>query len=129
MSTKLGYFLCLKLANWSEHTTFAIVIQKKKKSQELNFWNYSLVHIKHKCPNHTQPTHTMTHKHLCSHECVQIYLKITDSYVYYCQGAASSKTLCSDTERAAKQDLGSSLFQTFSRCLSPIRINWKTTRY
>lgn len=32
MSTKLGYFLCLKLANWSEHTTFAIVIQKKKKS-------------------------------------------------------------------------------------------------
>lgn len=32
MSTKLGYFLCLKLANWSEHITFAIVIQKKKKS-------------------------------------------------------------------------------------------------
>lgn len=92
MSTKLGYFLCLKLANWSEHITFAIVIQKKK-SQELDFWNYSLVHIKHECPNYTQPTHTMTHNHLCSHEYVQIYLKTTDSYVHYCHGAVSNKTL------------------------------------
>lgn len=101
MLTKLGYFLCLKLANWSEPMTFAIVIQKK--SQELDFWNYSLVHNKHKCPNYIQPSHTTTHKHLCSREGVQIYLKTIDSYVYYCQGAASSKTLLVQWYRMSSQ--------------------------
>lgn len=44
-----------------------------------------------KCPNYTQPIHTMTHKHLCFHEGAQMYLKKTDLLLYYCQGEASSE--------------------------------------
>lgn len=97
IATHLCLFLCaMQSIKIQLSTYFCLATPMKtgledKKRQELDFFLTTLWCASNKCPNYTQPIHTMTHKHLCFHEGAQMYLKKTDSLLYYCQGEARSE--------------------------------------